>query len=231
MVINPPCYRACITASKPSSNVSAPNGKTIALFPRGGYMPEHEVIGRAQADARQGKSPSTQAGEFVHEEIKHVREGKHGARSIQAIAIGLSKARRAGVKLPPPKAGSENEGAGSTRFSQATSPPGYRRHASDRAPRSARCGGKAPKLHRIRLSPARRAQAAPGLVVRRAAARPQRRRPARALRENGALKDCAMSRGPEVAQFSGVTKHPCCCRLSAARLVCFYAEGQFTSGQ
>jgi hypothetical protein len=70
-------------------------------------MPEHEVIERAREDAREGKSPSTQAGEFVHEEIEHVREGKHGARSTkQAIAIGLSKARRAGVKLPPPKAGS-----------------------------------------------------------------------------------------------------------------------------
>jgi hypothetical protein len=65
-------------------------------------MPERETIRRARADAREGKSPSTQAGEFVREEIHHVREGKHGARSTkQAIAIGLSKARRAGVKLPP----------------------------------------------------------------------------------------------------------------------------------
>jgi len=67
-------------------------------------MPERETIERAQEDAREGKSPSTQAGEFVREEIHHVREGKHGARSPQqAIAIGLSKARRAGVKLPAPK--------------------------------------------------------------------------------------------------------------------------------
>ena len=73
-------------------------------------MPEKEVVKRAEEDARQGKSPSTQAGEFVHEEIEHVRQGKHGARSTkQAIAIGLSKARRAGVKLPPPKAGSVPE--------------------------------------------------------------------------------------------------------------------------
>jgi len=71
-------------------------------------MPEKETLERAQDDAREGKSPSTQAGEFVHEEIEHVKEGKHGARSAkQAIAIGLSKARRAGVKLPPPKSGSE----------------------------------------------------------------------------------------------------------------------------
>lgn len=64
-------------------------------------MPEQETIERAREDAREGKSPSTQAGEFVREEIHHVREGKHGARSTkQAIAIGLSKARRAGVRLP-----------------------------------------------------------------------------------------------------------------------------------
>jgi hypothetical protein len=69
-------------------------------------MPEKEVVKRARKDAREGKAPTTQAGEFVREEIEHVREGKHGARSAkQAIAIGLSKARRAGVKLPAPKAG------------------------------------------------------------------------------------------------------------------------------
>jgi hypothetical protein len=69
-------------------------------------MPEKKTLERAHADARQGKAPSTQAGEFVREEIHHVREGKHGARSTkQAIAIGLSKARRAGVKLAAPKKG------------------------------------------------------------------------------------------------------------------------------
>jgi hypothetical protein len=69
-------------------------------------MPEKETRERAKADKREGKSPSTQAGEYVHEEIEHVREGKHGARSTkQAIAIGLSKARRAGVKLAAPKKG------------------------------------------------------------------------------------------------------------------------------
>jgi len=66
-------------------------------------MPEEETLKRAREDEAEGKAPSTQAGEFVREEIEHVREGKHGARSAkQAIAIGLSKARRAGVKLPPP---------------------------------------------------------------------------------------------------------------------------------
>jgi hypothetical protein len=69
-------------------------------------MPEEETIERAREDEREGKSPSTQAGEFVREEMEHIREGEHGARSPeQAIAIGLSKARRAGVKLPPPKRG------------------------------------------------------------------------------------------------------------------------------
>src|SRR5690349_7955141 len=69
-------------------------------------MPERKTLERARKDKREGKAPSTQAGEFVREEIEHVREGKHGARSAkQAIAIGLSKARRAGVKLAPPKRG------------------------------------------------------------------------------------------------------------------------------
>jgi uncharacterized protein DUF6496 len=69
-------------------------------------MPDKTTLQRAKKDKREGKSPTTQAGEFVHEEIKHIREGKHGARSTrQAIAIGLSKARRAGVDLPPPKEG------------------------------------------------------------------------------------------------------------------------------
>lgn len=73
-------------------------------------MPEKRTVEKAKSALRQGKSPTTAAGEFVHEEIDHVREGKHGARSTkQAIAIGLSKARRAGVPLPPPKPGQTSE--------------------------------------------------------------------------------------------------------------------------
>ncbi|HKQ26256.1 MAG TPA: DUF6496 domain-containing protein [Burkholderiales bacterium] len=69
-------------------------------------MPDKKTMQRVAQDKKEGKSASTQAGEFVREEIEHIREGKHGARSTkQAIAIGLSKARRAGVKLPPPKKG------------------------------------------------------------------------------------------------------------------------------
>src|SRR5437773_613279 len=73
-------------------------------------MPEKETLERARRDKRQGKARSTQAGEFVREEMHHIREGKHGARSTkQAIAIGLSKARRAGVELPPPAKGTAPE--------------------------------------------------------------------------------------------------------------------------
>jgi hypothetical protein len=97
-------------------------------------MPEKETIQRARRDKRQGKSPSTQAGEFVHEEIEHVREGKHGARSTkQAIAIGLSKARRAGVRLPPPKGGKAN-----TRKSAASATRNRGRKPSARRARAVR---------------------------------------------------------------------------------------------
>jgi len=73
-------------------------------------MPKKSTLKSAQKDRREGKSPSTQAGEFVREEIDEIRAGKHGARSTkQAIAIGLSKARRAGVKLPAPRKGTVSE--------------------------------------------------------------------------------------------------------------------------
>src|SRR5207245_9001479 len=81
-------------------------GSCFALYRGGVRMPEQETLERARQDAAEGKAPSTQAGEFVKEEMDHIREGKHGARSTkQAIAIGLSKARRAGVPLPPPSGG------------------------------------------------------------------------------------------------------------------------------
>jgi hypothetical protein len=88
-------------------------------------MPEQRTIERARKAQRQGKRPSTQAGEFVREEIHHIREGKHGARSTkQAIAIGLSKARRAGVKLRPPAKG---RAKASTRKSAASAMRAARR--------------------------------------------------------------------------------------------------------
>lgn len=73
-------------------------------------MPEKTTLKRAARDKREGKAPSTQAGEFVREEMEHIRRGKHGARNTkQAIAIGLSKARRAGVDLKPPRKGRASE--------------------------------------------------------------------------------------------------------------------------
>jgi hypothetical protein len=73
-------------------------------------MPSKSTIRKAKEDLREGKSPTTAAGEFVHEEIEHVRQGKHGARSPQqAIAIGLNEARRAGIPLPPPRRGRTSE--------------------------------------------------------------------------------------------------------------------------
>lgn len=73
-------------------------------------MPEQKTLAKARKDRQEGKAPTTQAGEFVREEMHHIREGKHGARSTkQAIAIGLSKARRSGVNLPPPRKGTVSE--------------------------------------------------------------------------------------------------------------------------
>jgi len=86
------------------------HGMSIVLNLKILFMPREKTIQRARHAKRQGKSPSSQAGEFVHEEIKNIRKGKHGARSAkQAIAIGLSKARRAGVKLKPPEKGKTSE--------------------------------------------------------------------------------------------------------------------------
>jgi hypothetical protein len=100
-------------------------------------MPEPETLERAREDAREGKSPSTQAGEFVREEIHHVREGKHGARSPeQAIAIGLSKARRAGVKVPKKKGASKSSSSRATR--KRSKPSAKRSRAVRQARKSAR---------------------------------------------------------------------------------------------
>jgi hypothetical protein len=103
------------------------------LFLGGPGMPEKATIERARRDKRAGKAPTTQAGEFVREEIHHIREGKHGARSTkQAIAIGLSKARRAGVKLSAPPASAK---------------PGTKRSAKH-APRAGSHGRKPPARRR-----------------------------------------------------------------------------------
>src|ERR1700738_2257905 len=101
-------------------------------------MPDKKTLERAEQDKREGKSPSTQAGEFVREEMKHRGEGKHGARSAkQAIAIGLSKARRAGVALKAPREG--------------TVPEATRRHAQHDSAVGAK-GAKAPSPKRSRAT-------------------------------------------------------------------------------
>jgi uncharacterized protein DUF6496 len=145
-------------------------------------MPEKETLERARRDKRQGKAPSTQAGEFVREEIEHVREGKHGARSTkQAIAIGLSKARRAGVRLPPPK-----HGKASTRKSAASAARAGRAHRKP-SPRRARAVRKALKrephrtasrkaLSRQARTAARRRPASARSAAARKAARTRARR-------------------------------------------------------
>jgi hypothetical protein len=108
------------------------------------HMPEQETLDRADRDKEEGKSPSTQAGEFVREEMHHVREGKHGARSAkQAIAIGLSKARRAGVKLGTPRKGSVS--AEGRRQAARDSARGRSRKGRTPSPRRSRAVRKALK--------------------------------------------------------------------------------------
>ena len=138
-------------------------------------MPEKATIERAKQDKRAGKRPTTQAGEFVREEIHHIREGKHGARSAkQAIAIGLSKARRAGVKLPPPPKG---RATAKTRKSAASAVRAGRQHRKPARSRSraivralrretSRAGSREALARQARLAARRR-----GPVARKAAAR------------------------------------------------------------
>jgi hypothetical protein len=100
-------------------------------------MPDKRIIEKARADKRAGKSPSTQAGEFVREEIDKIRRGEHGARSPeQAIAIGLSEARRAGVDLPPPRKGQAKERT--RRSAEYAYETGQHKRETHRRPRGAR---------------------------------------------------------------------------------------------
>jgi hypothetical protein len=138
-------------------------------------MPEKETVQKAKQDLRRGKAPSTAAGEFVREEIEHVREGKHGARSTkQAIAIGLSKARRAGVPLPAPGKGRTSE---RTRKSAERA---FEVGQGERAPR-------APSKRRSRattkaLKREGKAAASKGALSRQAKSAAKRRRASRAAR-------------------------------------------------
>jgi hypothetical protein len=107
-------------------------------------MPRKETIRKAKEDAREGKSPSTQAGEFVREEIDRIRHGEHGARSPkQAIAIGLSEARRAGVDLPPP--GKGKAGKKTRKSAEYAYEAGQGRRKTKKNPRIARAVKKALK--------------------------------------------------------------------------------------
>jgi hypothetical protein len=102
--------RRCDTSATRGMFVAWEGSSHSASEQEEGEMPEKETLARANRARRGGKSASTQAGEFVREEIEHIRAGKHGARSTkQAIAIGLSKARRAGVRLKPPAPGKTSE--------------------------------------------------------------------------------------------------------------------------
>lgn len=145
-------------------------------------MPERKTVQRARRAKRAGKSSSTQAGEFVREEIHHVREGKHGAKSSkQAIAIGLSKARRAGVKVKPPKKGTTSE---KTRRSAERDyakgkkkPSAKRSKASRRAlKREGRSAGSRKALSRQAKSAAKRRTPAQRSAAARKAARTRARR-------------------------------------------------------
>ncbi|MFY9607082.1 MAG: DUF6496 domain-containing protein [Blastocatellia bacterium] len=102
-------------------------------------MPEKQTLERAAKAKREGKAASTQAGEFVREEVEHIREGKHGARSArQVIAIGLSKARRAGVKLPPPNNASEDTREQAARETRKAKSGGKRKTSAKRSRASLR---------------------------------------------------------------------------------------------
>ena len=138
-------------------------------------MPEKRTVERAKRDKAAGKAASTQAGEFVREEMHHIREGKHGARSTkQAIAIGLSKARRSGVNLPPPEKGQTSE---RTRRSAKSA---LRRSRTRRAPSAKRSSavrkalkreGRSAASHRALSRQARSTAIRRGSSARKAAAR------------------------------------------------------------
>jgi len=148
-------------------------------------MPEEAQVKRARQAKRAGKAPTTQAGEFVREEVHHVREGKHGARSTkQAIAIGLSKARRAGVKLPRPPASAKQKTKKSAEY----------------ATRAAHGAGRKPSPRRSRaisgaLKRERRAAASQQALARQARTA-ARRRPAAARR--AAARKAVRTKGPQV---------------------------------
>jgi hypothetical protein len=146
-------------------------------------MPEQETLERAERDKEEGKAPSTQAGEFVREEMHHVREGKHGARSTkQAIAIGLSKARRAGVPLRPPTRGKKK-----TRQSAA------RAYKAGQSGRSRRPSARRSRAISQALKREGRGAATPAALARQARTSARRRT---ATQRSAAARRAARTKGP-----------------------------------
>jgi hypothetical protein len=151
-------------------------------------MPDEETLERAREDKRAGKAPSTQAGEFVREEIHHVREGKHGVRSTkQAIAIGLSKARRAGVELPPPPKSAKAKTKQSAEYASDAASAGRKRPS----PRRSRAIRRALK-HEGHRAASRKA------LARQARAAARRRSPA--------ARSAAAQRAARTRQSHGTTR-------------------------
>jgi hypothetical protein len=149
-------------------------------------MPEKETLRRARRDKARGKAGSTQAGEFVREEVEHIRAGKHGARSTkQAIAIGLSKARSAGVDLPPPKAGTTSE---KTRRSAERAYARGRGAATKRKPSTRR-----KRATRAALKREGRSAASRQALSRQARSAAARRRPSE---RSAAARKAARTKGP-----------------------------------
>jgi Family of unknown function (DUF6496) len=162
-------------------------------------MPQKRTIERARQDAREGKSPSTQAGEFVREEIDKIRDGEHGARSTkQAIAIGLSEARRAGVKLPPPKKGSVTERT--RRSAEYAYEAGQGKRKTKRRPRVSRAVSRALKreprntVSRAALSRQARSAARGRTAAERSASARKAAQTKGATRRSAAAKKAARTR-------------------------------------
>ena len=158
---------------------------------KGLNMPEKATLQRARQDKRAGKAATTQAGEFVREEMHHIREGKHGARSTkQAIAIGLSKARRAGVKLPRPPATAKPKTKRSAAYAARAARDGARRAAPRRSRAVARAlkrEGRGVASHKALARQARTAARRRSRAARQASAR-------RAVRTKGPARRRAAAR-------------------------------------
>ena len=154
-----------VPSGMPGGSVLIARAKTLTRKEK--LMPDEKTLERAREDEREGKSASTQAGEFVREEMHHIREGKHGARSPQqAIAIGLSKARRAGVKLTPPRKG---------RASAGTRKKAARDYQKGRSASRSKPSGTRSRAVRGALKREGRSAASPGELSRQAHASARKR--------------------------------------------------------